>query len=388
MKKIFFSFLIFLRVATLVEAQKLPAIDSTLNASLASYVSTHYHSPEEYILSKFDDHDVVFLGEFHKFKENLELLHRLIPLLYQKHVYTLAYEFARREDQFLIDSLLLSPTYDEKLARLLMFQKNVHDPWQEYVEVYKVAWKLNHSLPKGKRPFRILGVNNSPDWSLIKKPEDRGNNQIMIKVWKGSTEEDWGKVILDSVVNKHEKALVYSGTHHAFTEYRQPIVFQGEFKGWGEVRMGNVVFKVIGKRAITIALHAPWYNSNGWDEPWVFPADGYLDSFFTKQGTKFLPIGFDTKGTPFGKLPGTNSIYKFGYQNFTLDKFCDGYVYLCPFSEYHPITLIANFVNQANIDLARSQSDDPNFRSASVIDFNKDAIEYIDSQFMKLPRYK
>jgi hypothetical protein len=372
-------------LVSVLNGQPLPKIESSLDSSLTGYVSSHLLTPEQYVLSKFEDHDIVFLGEFHKFKQNLDLLNRLIPLLYQRGVYTLGYEFARREDQHLIDSLLSSPVYDERLARRIMFQEFVHWPFQEYIDVYKAAWELNHSLPKEKRKFRILGVNSSPDWSLIKKPEDRDSYQVMSKVWKGEADEaPWGQVLLDSVVAKGEKALVYSGTHHAFTEYRQPKVYQGKFIEWGEMRMGNAVFQRIGKKAITIVLHSPWYSAKGWDAPWVFPADGYLDAFFTEHPSP-RGVGFDTKGTPFGTLPGETSIYKFGYERFMLETFCDGYIYMCPFSEYRPVTLIEGFVNDTNVEEARLRSPDPGFRSASVEEFRKDAQQDLDFQ-KRLPK--
>jgi hypothetical protein len=337
-------------------------------------------TPEEYVLDKFNDRDVVFLGEFHKFRQNLDLLHRLIPLLHERGVYNLAYEFARREDQPLIDSLLRAPEYDEALAQLIMFRQGVHWPFREYVDVYRIAWELNRGLPEGKHPFRVLGVNASPDWSQITKPEDRDNPEIMRKVWKSTRmEEEWGQLILDSVVSKGEKALVYSGTHHAFSEYRQPKVFEGEFRGWGDTRMGNVVFEAIGKRAITVVLHHPWFGREGYEKPFVFPADGYIDEFFRRH-PDLSPAGFDTKGTPFGNLPGETSLYVLGYDRFTLASYCDGYIYLCPISEYQPVGLIEGFVNEENLAQARLHSPDPTFRTASVEDFRAEASTQLDFQ--------
>jgi hypothetical protein len=110
--------------------------------------------------------------------------------------------------------------------------------------VYKKAWELNQTLPLGSRHFRILALNDSPDWSFVTKDEDRGNPKIMQKVWGNDEGEiKWANVILDNVVAKGEKALVYSGMHHAFTEYKQPISSQGKFIRFVDGRMGNFVFK-------------------------------------------------------------------------------------------------------------------------------------------------
>lgn len=363
------------------------AADEKLKAGLKSYIVNNYTTPESYILSKFKDHDIVFVGETHYIKHDPELIQNLIPLLYQNGVFTLGTEFARREDQPLIDSLLSSPTYDESLARLITFNQFVMWGYQEYVDIYKAAWQLNQTLPSGKRKFRIMGLNDSPDWSLIKKPEDRDNGLIMQKVWKGGGESLWAQTILDSVVAKGEKALVYSGMHHAFSEYKQPICDGAKFIRFEDQRMGNFVFRKIGKRAITIFLHGPWYNVSGYGQPIVYPADGIIDQVMGEMEPRYQRVGFDTRGTPFGKLPGETSIYKHGYANFTLETFCDGYIYQEPFSKYEGVTPIKGFVNESNLQKARMSTPDPRFRNASVEDFYNAMAETSDIQ-KTLPKGK
>jgi hypothetical protein len=41
------------------------------------YITTHYQTPEEYLISKFKDHDIVFLGEWHRISHDPELIRRL-----------------------------------------------------------------------------------------------------------------------------------------------------------------------------------------------------------------------------------------------------------------------------------------------------------------------
>lgn len=358
--------------------QNLPEVDLKLKAELKNYIRNHYMTPEEYIISKFKEHDIIFVGEHGYIKHDVELIQNLIPLLYRNGVFVLGTEFARREDQYLIDSLLNSTIYDEKLARLITFQFYVHKGFQEYVDIYKAAWELNHNMPNGSRKFRIIGLNDSPDWSFVKTPEDRDKGSVMRKVWQGGGEHLWAKTILDTVFAKGEKALIYSGMHHAFTEYKQPIYFQHKFIRFEDTRMGNHVFREIGKRAITICLHHPWVNVEGYDKPRVYPVDGIIDAVMEKMEPQYQRAGFDTKGTPFGKLTGETSFYKHGYTNFTLEMFCDGYIYQKPFSKYEGVTPIKEFVNETNIDQARAQSPEPSFRTASIEDFDQDAIRTAD----------
>jgi hypothetical protein len=353
---------------------KAPPLDAALKEELKSFVMENHLIPEQYVLDKFLDHDIVFLGEWHYVRQNPILVRKLIPLLHQRGVNTLCLEFARRIDQPLIDSLLAGTSYDEQLARLITFRQYVHWGFQEYVDIYRSAWQLNQTLPPQGRRFRILGLNNSPDWSHIHADADRDNPDVMKAVWHGEDESDWARVILERVVARKEKALVYCGAHHAFTEYRQPIVNNGRFIRFGDVRVGNHVFAAIGKRAITVLLHAPWKSAEGYDSPWVRAGDGYIDAVLEELDPEYRRFGVDMNDTPFGRIPGSTAIYRHGYDAFTLATICDGYVCDGPLGSFEGVTPIRDFVTSANLAEARAQSPVPRFRNASPADFYDDAI--------------
>jgi len=133
--------------------------------------------------------------------------------------------------------------------------------------------------------------------------------------------------------------------------------------------MGNFVYDKIGKKAITIFLHAPWVSAAGYGEKPVYPVDGVIDAVMRELPSDYRRVGFDVNNTPFGDLPSVSSFYKYGYNDFKLEMFCDGYVYQKPFSEYEGVTSIKGFVSEDNIDYARSQSPNPFFRSATIEDF-------------------
>jgi hypothetical protein len=332
----------------------LPTLDPQLRDRLTAYLKAHPMTPEEYVIFKFRDHDVICLGENHRFKHNPELISRLIPLLHKNGIFTLGTEFARREDQPLIDKLLEGAEYDEALARDIMFRSAVDWGYQEYVDIYRAAWEVNHRLPPGVRKFRILGVEGSPDWSLIEKPEDRKNPEIMSKVSPPDHEKYYAQVILDNVVAKGEKALVYSGSAHAATEYQEPILDgkSHRFIKFKDDRMGNYLFRAIGKKAITIYLHYPWFSSSGYNGPLVYAADGVIDALIQSLPPDLRRVGFDTQGTPFGELTGKTAFYSQGYDHFTLATFCDGYIIEKPLSEYVGVTVIPNFINETNLERA------------------------------------
>ena len=51
-----------------------PAVDKAEVSALLTYARGGWRSPEDYVLSTFQDHDIVFLGELFKIKQNVELV--------------------------------------------------------------------------------------------------------------------------------------------------------------------------------------------------------------------------------------------------------------------------------------------------------------------------
>ncbi|UCH83583.1 MAG: ChaN family lipoprotein [Candidatus Latescibacterota bacterium] len=352
-------------------AQKidLPEVDNSVIKEARTYLETSGMAPDQYVIKKFQNHDVIFLGESHYNRHDPVFIQELIPVLYENGIRTLATEFARREDQNLVDSLLAGDEYNGGLAREIQFRQNVLFGFREYIDIFEVAWTLNQSLGPDDIPFRIIAMNNSPDWSFVKTKADRDSDEVKRKVWHGETEEDWAKVVLDAV-NNGEKVLVYCGMHHAFSKYKQPAVnFQtGEFYRFDDSRVGNFVFRAIGNRALTISLHHAWHSSDG-EPSSVYAADGYIDAVMHELGDKHYPAGFDIAGSPFADFPGETSAYKYGYEKFKLAMFCDGYIYRKPLSEYEGVSPIERFVNEKNIDRARLATSHPKYRDASPEEF-------------------
>ena len=358
-------------VAVAQDKVPLPELNEELRLDLETTLAEQGKPPVEYVLEKIADHDVVVLGEMHRARQDPLLVQQLITRLPEAGVYSLCTEFARRVDQPLIDSLLNGTNYDQKLAETITLQQFPHWGYVEYVDIFKAAWRYNQSRAEGARPFRIFGINNSPEWWHVKTQEDRENVEVRRKVWHGEGEIDWANVVLDSVVAKGDKALCYCGIHHGFTEYRQPVVVDGEFVRYVEDRFGNHIYNAIGKRAITIYLHNTWASVGGYDKPSTYPADGYIDALMAALGPDAYPVGFDTRGSTFGKLPGKSSLYSHGYEGFTLEEFCDGYIFQMPFSEFEPVTCIEGYYTEDNIDYARRNAVNPWFRDQAIEEFEK-----------------
>ena len=354
----------------------------TENHPVVDYIRTNDLSPEEYVVSSFEDHDIIFIGENHYIKQEVEFVGELIPLLYEHGIYNLGTEFIRYSDTERMNKLITDSVYDEELARDITFTSLWHWGYQEYMDIYRKAWELNQSLPVGAPRFRIFGIEEDMDWSYVQSEADRQNPEIMAKVFQSSAqfEESEGLsayAIEQEVLNKNEKALIHSGIHHAFTSYYQPN-YNPETKGFGgryeKERMGNLIKNKIGERTMTIFIHGPWYSNKGYSNQ-VLPVDGVLDSLFSiGDNGACIPFGADTRGTPLGDLKGKNSVYQFGYPDFTLKDFCDGYVFLVPINEYVPVTAIPGFVKPEYVDYIKSQEYEYRTHPLTAEDLN-DSIE-------------
>jgi len=68
------------------------------------------------------------------------LIQNLIPRLYEAGVYNLGIEFGCHEFQDTVDYLVTAPTYDETLARWLMFKFASYWAFTEYEDIYRKAW--------------------------------------------------------------------------------------------------------------------------------------------------------------------------------------------------------------------------------------------------------
>ena len=341
----------------------------------ADYVLQNYMTPESYVIEKFKDHDAVILGEHHLIKHDPLFVQKLIPLLYENGIYTVAIEFALYEDQPLIDALVTAPQYDEKLAQKISINAFLSiglGGYHEYCDIFKAAWKVNSTLPSDAKKMRILGINDVADWSLIKTEADKNNPEIRKKIFRDGSEKNWADRVEVEVLNKGEKVLCYCGMHHAFSKYRQPIADEslGAFICFGDIRFGNYLYEKIKDKVFTISLHYPWISAQGYKAPGVLPVDGMIDYAMALLPKENRHFGVDTASSPFGLLTSQTSYYKYGYEPFMLKDFCDGYICQGPFSEYEGVTPIKDFINEDNIEYVKEHLSYP-FNQYSAEQLNK-----------------
>lgn len=364
---------------------------------IIEYLEQNSTEPIAYVIEKFKDHDVIFIGENHYIKEQVDFVKELIPELYKNGVYNLGTEFLNYEDTELANKLITDVTFDQRLAEEISYKSTWHWGYQEYIDIYKKAWELNQSLPKDAKKFKIFGIQEVTDFSHVITEEDFNNPEIMKKVFSGSYEFDEEEgysahAIQKEVLDVEEKALIHCGIHHGFTSYYQPMHTKetGFIGGFQKERMGNLIKNKIGDRTMTLYIHGPWVPKEGYfDSKLVLPANGVLDSIFSlTKNEKYLPFGVDTKQTPLGDLKDENSLYQYGYDNFSLKDFCDGYIFLKPVHQCKAVTPIANFIQPNQVDYVKSQELDYRNADLTANDLNDSIKIWLQKEQVKLIEIK
>ena len=306
---------------------------------LINYLEEYGETPENYVIKKFDNHDYIIIGEFHRIKHDVELIVRLIPELYEKGVYHLAIESGAYSYQHLVDSLLNLPHFDRKLARTIVFKSQADWAFKEYIDIYETAWKVNQTIGSDEPKFRV--INLSPPFDPCKKGIERFGGH--------DYDRYMADVVLNELVRSDKKALIFAGAHHSFTSYHHPVYDFEENKLYKleKTRMGNILYDSLNDRVFNIYLHFPWTSDKEWGKNFVPPVNGVIDSIMGLFDNK--RVGFDTYNSPFGELPATDTYYAFGHPNFSLKMFCDGYIFQNQYEDYESVTMEEDFINSENL---------------------------------------
>jgi len=332
---------------------ELPDINDSVYYALSTDFDRCAFDPYDYVLHEFDNHDIIFLGENHRIKHDLFFMQELIPLLYQKGIRNMGFEFALNQDSLLIKDLITNKEFfDQEKANQIIFNLSPFWGFKEYVDLFRAAWEVNRDLPDDAEKFMIYGIMHDFDFSEMKSKSDESNKEIMLKVRKGvdKPEQFMANCILDDFVRKNKKALIYCGIHHAFTGYH----------GHGR-RVGVIVKEEIGDRTMTISLHYPWSGRKGFTARSVYPVNGFIDAFIRQHKSKEYAFGINVNETAFGDLLDSTSYY-IGEDYLVLSSFCDGYVYLNAFSSAEGVTIQDDFINKNNYKYAHTQLPNPELR--------------------------
>jgi len=299
--------------------------NSMINTCYA-YLKENGQPPEQYVISKFEQYDYVFLGEYHRAKQDVDFVSALIPDLYKNGIRNIAYEFYEYANQRILDSLLTAKEWDEKrLYHAISKGFDIVWGYAEYLNLLKNVWDFNRTLNPNQIKFRIVLLG--AEYNQCEKDPFGGHDPDVFMA----------DVFEKEIISKQEKALVYCGMHHAFTKYRQPRRSE---------RMGNIINRKYPEKTFTVFLHSPWMPK-GLRIRSVKPVHGVIDSVMDMLNN--VPTGFDVKNTIMGTLRANNTYYASGYDDFKLEDYCDGYIFLLPYEQVEFVSVAPNFYDEYNL---------------------------------------
>jgi hypothetical protein len=372
-------------------APRRPAANAAQLAPLLQFAESSWRSPQDYVMAAFARHDVVLLGEFFKIRQNVQLVQDLIPRLYAAGIRNLGIEYALSNDQAQIDAMLTGPEWDESRARAITFDWLVTWGYQEYIDLYRAAWKVNKGRPAGARPFRIVGLNVRQNWEYLKTQNDLGNPKIVASIFaNGVPDAHMADVIDREFTHAGEKALVFCGTQHIFTRYHS-LAYEknaAAMKLSEARRAGNIVYDRIGARVFAISIHSPWPDTTQ-KTGLSYACDGSLDALIDALPPEKRSAGWDTAGTPLGAMPLGRSSYAEGAQTGTLADLFDGYIVQGPIAGYAMVTPIKDFIRPA--DAERAGREFPGIKPATtptVEQLNQTIADDVDALAKALAQFK
>ncbi|MDD3464759.1 MAG: hypothetical protein PHH07_04675 [Candidatus Cloacimonetes bacterium] len=322
-----------------------------MHSELKDYLLNEGKAPLDYVLDKFENHEIVLLGEMHYIRQQVEMYHRLIPLLPEHGISLFATEFGRREDQALIDELLGKEQFDFPLAKLITLRQEAFWGYQEYLDVYRLIWEQNRKNPPD-RQIRCIGLNDPYNWKLYNKicreQKREPNAEERKLIWKDCDEKNWLRALNKYHVPGVTRVLGIMGSHHAFTRYREPdFTEEGGrkvFAGFNKVRFGNHVHEEYGDAVCNICFYDPWDSLES-EAPPKAPGGGIIEDIISPH---FSELAFDLKDSPVGEL-ADDSFYSLGYKDFRLRDISDGMIYTCKLTEFKNLTPIPDFIDADNL---------------------------------------
>ncbi len=322
-----------------------------------TYLKDQGATPIEYITSKFNEHDVIILGEIHEVRETCQLIADLAgPLYHQAGVRVIAMEAFKYKNTTLANQLVTGKTYDDELA-LTILRDCAWPIWgfQEYIDILKAIWKVNQALPAEAEKLKVLCLDSDLDMTALVAGQ---------RLWRLPDlayrmvvrDQFMAKLLTREVLEKDRKTLVHIGNSHAYTRYRRPIVKNEELVLESRGRLGSILHQQYGSRILHVALHQ-----------WSFPREsvtgdnnvsprkpmgGVLEKIFAKNNN--TPVGFDVFNSPFADLRDNEDCH-FAFQQYvTFSDIAEGYVFLRPLDELHKTTWADGFVNEANHEILRA----------------------------------
>jgi len=307
-------------------------------------------NPYYFVADKFDTHDIVFVGEMHKRKQDLEFFSKLIPYLYEtRKIKIIGWEFGAADYQKDADSVVNASTFDRKKAISILRRTDYGWCFEEYLEIFHTIWLVNRTVKNTTDRIKFLQLNAPYN------PRKRSSTDTAIRNAEMKTYFDnvFPGIVEKEVLDKNRKILIYCGLHHSLTKFFTPKFLFLKDSGRG----GQYLYKKYPGKIFQIVMLSPfypkWFLFKGDQSAWVYPFDGVFNQLYD---TLKRPFAVNANYQPFAEVRDFNSFYAFdSWNGVRLKDFCDGAVMIAPFNEIEPIHIIKDWATtQQDLDEVKS----------------------------------
>ena len=294
------------------------------------YLQQHKQSPVDYIVSKFDVHDIIIIGECHQKKEYCELISELIK---SAKINYFATEFVKSSNTDIINKIVTSPEFDRNKA-IDVLRDYTWPIWgfEEYLSTIRSVWQVNSTIANQKDKIKIIGLDS--EWSQYENMcTDKKPSSVLFKQ-NVEREENMIRAVKENY-SRGKKVLVQIGFAHTLYKFKS--------------RFAAELFTDYKDKVFQICLHQQF---EGNATKMTISKD--IEKIMAANKNK--SIGFDVFHSPFAKLSDPSCYYFNSPQHRELEDIAMGYIFIKPYSQLSIVTWIPDFVNEKNFEKAKCVS--------------------------------
>lgn len=327
------------------------------------YLRSKAHAPVEYVVEKLHKHDVVLLGEQHEIHENCQFVSDLIEPAYRRGgARMFIWEFLKQKRSSEVNDLLNADAFDENRIVQIFREDYLYWGFQEYIDILKSIWTLNHSLAKGEPPLQVAGM--APDIDVYKAMCGTLWQKLPQFLSLLGGEEQAYAAPIESALQNNQKALVQLGYAHTFWQYKQANIVNGKMLGeFTRKRMARLLKDKYGDRIFQVSLHVRQDQVEPYNSKVETPLVMFLEVLYADNGN--TAVGFDVSNSPFALLRDTTSDYFKFQRHVTLSDIAQGYILLKPINQLSCVKWIPGFVDDSNFQQLRSYALQRDYIAAS-----------------------
>lgn len=325
------------------------ATDVHQNDELIQHLNTDGKPPEDYVVSKFQNHQIVLLGEIHEVRETCQFVASLIKPLDEANVKRLCIEYLPSRVNDRLHEIITAEEYDEA-AVVQLFRESAWPTWgyREYMEIIRAVWQVNHDRESGTDDFLAVGIDS--DWKQVEllKADPQSRFETLVQ-----RENHMTQMIRDTAQND-QKVLVHIGFAHT--------VRHG-------IRVAEQLSDDFGDKLFQVVMHHRLTNMDR-----EAPITATIEA--AVKESRFEQVGFDVASSPFATLEDPRLASARMLQgDASLGALAQGLIYLNPVGQLSRVTWVEGFIIDetfpAALQIARKNrwiSEDDHPKSASELD--------------------